>query len=407
MIDKKFYIIAIILTLATVLTFAYSAFSQPPRPQKDGMGWFQRIDANNNGNIEAEEYKTFTAEIFKNLDRNNDGVIDDTERPRNPMPRDGQRPGQFPPVPGDNPQMQRPENQKPPIPFFVMESIKEPGDVSRAEFDESVMQQFKLMDKNGDGVVNLDEARSRFAEVDERVKNERRPEDFRPLDSPTAQFIAAEMRFGDKLIASAPFSAEIVIEDTRRLFDGSTVTKQIKGAVYRDKEGRTRREQPIDNIGGFPVVSENGSPQKLVFINDFVGKTHYFLDLNRKVARKNPLPDNRPQLAEKEPKDMKTESLGTKMMEGVSVEGTRTTFEIPAGQIGNDKPMQVVTEKWFSPELQVVVYSRHVDPIAGEHIFRLVNIKKSEPSADLFIVPNDFKIENPPRPDSKRNEKEF
>ncbi|HQU84867.1 MAG TPA: hypothetical protein PKY59_17140, partial [Pyrinomonadaceae bacterium] len=93
----------------------------------------------------------------------------------------------------------------------------------------------------------------------------------------------------------------------------------------------------------------------------------------------------------------KTESLGTKTLEGVSVEGTRITVEIPAGQIGNDKPLSVVTEKWFSPELQVVVYSRHLDPIAGEHVFRLINIKKGEPSAELFSVPNDFKIASPPK----------
>ena len=394
MTDKKFYIIAIILTLATVLTFAYSTFAQPPR--RGGAQWFPRVDTNKNEKIELEEYKAATAESFKNLDRNNDGVIDEAERPRKPLPPP--RPEQM------QPGRPQPEREKPPIPFFVMESIKEPGDVTRAEYDENTAEQFKLMDKNGDGTVNVEEAQTRFEEVDARVKSERRPEDNRPLDSPTARFIGAEMRFGDKLITGAPFSAEIVIEDTRRLFDGSTVTKQTKGAVYRDKEGRTRREQPIDNIGGFAVVGEDGAPQKLVFINDFPGKTHYFLDLNRKIARRNPLPDGRPPFAEKEPKDAKTESLGTKTMEGITVEGTRTTFEIPVGQIGNDKPMQVVTEKWFSSELQVVVYSRHVDPIAGEHIFRLVNIKRSEPSADLFIVPNGFKIENPSRPNDLRNE---
>ncbi|MEP6900862.1 MAG: hypothetical protein ABJA66_03870 [Actinomycetota bacterium] len=197
---------------------------------------------------------------------------------------------------------------------------------------------------------------------------------------------------------------QIEAEKTRRLYDGSTVTKQSKGAIYRDGAGRTRREQPIDSIGGFNVVGENGSPQKLIFINDFVGKTHYFLDLDRKIARKDQLPDNCPPLPETEPKNGKTESLGTKMLEGVSVQGTRTTFEIPVGQIGNDKPIQVITEKWFSPDLQVVIWSRHLDPLSGEHIFRLVNIKKGEPSADLFTVPNDFKIENPPRPDGRRNE---
>ena len=393
MVDKKFYIVAGFLTLATVLTFAYSAFSQPPRPPRDGMGWFKRFDANKNGSVEREEFQAAADEFFKQLDRNADGVIDETERPRKPLPP---RPGQI------QPGRPMPENQPPPFPFFVMESIREPGDVNRAAFDENLNGQFKLMDKNADGAISFDEAQSRFEEIDARVKDERRPEDFRPLDSPTAQFIAAEMRFGDKWTPNAPFSAEIVVENTRRLFDGSTVTKQTKGVVYRDRQGRTRREQPIDNIGGFSVVGDDGASLKLVFINDFPGKTHYFLDLSRKIARKHPLPENRPFLPEVEPKNGKTESLGTKTIEGVSVEGTRTTFEIPAGQIGNDKPIQVFTEKWFSPELQVVVYSRHVDPIAGEHIFRLVNIKKGEPSADLFTVPAGFKIENVLRP--KRNE---
>ncbi len=389
--DKKFYIIAAILTFATVLTFAYSAFAQPPR---NGTQWLTRFDANKNGQIEREEYKAATEEFFKRLDRNGDGVIDEVERPRRkPLPP---RPGQ--------PNRPMIDNQPPPLPFFVMESIKQPGDLNRAAFDENINEQYKLMDKNGDGAVSLEEARTRFEEVDARVKLEQRREDFQPLNSPTAQFIAAEMRFGDKLVAGAPFSAEIVIENTRRLFDGSTVTKASKGAVYRDRQGRTRREQPLEAIGGFSVVSEGGLPQKLVFINDFPGRTHYFLDLNRKLARRKPLPENRPFLPETEQKQGKIESLGTKMLEGVAVEGTRATFEIPAGQIGNDKPIPVVTEKWFSPELQVVVYSRHLDPIAGEHIFRLVNIRKSEPSADLFTVPNGFKIENQPRPVGKRNE---
>ncbi len=399
--DKKFYIIAFILSLATILTFEYSKFALRPRLPKPVMDWFRQVDTNKNDSIEAEEYRAASDEIFKTLDRNNDGVIDKAEHPRNRPPLNGDRQGPLPPGERIAP---RPENQPPPLPFFVMESIKKPGDITRAEFDENTGEQFKLMDKNGDGVVSREEARNRFKEIDDRFKNERKPEDFQPLNSPTAKFIGAEMRFGDKLVAGAPFSAEIVIEDTRRLYDGSTVTKQNKGAIYRDGAGRTRREQPLEAIGGFSVVGDNGSPQKLVFINDFVGKTHYFLDLNRKIARKDLLPDNRPPLPDNEPKNGKTESLGMKILEGVAVEGTRTTFEIPIGQIGNDKPIQVVTEKWFSPDLQVIVWSRHLDPLSGEHIFRLVNIKKGEPAADLFIVPSDFKIENPPRPDGKRND---
>ena len=384
MTEKKFFMIVVLLGLATLLTFAYAAYSQPPRPPQHGTEWFPRVDTNKNSQIEREEFKAAADESFKRLDTNKDGVIDEAERPRKPRPPRGE----------ELPQRRPPENRPPPFPFFVMESLRRPGDLASAAFDENINEEFKLMDKNGDGAIGFEEARSRFEEVDERVKKEKRPDDFEPLNSPTAQFIAAEMRFGDKLLRDAPFSAEIVIENTRRLFDGSTVTKTNKGAVYRDRQGRTRREQPLETIGGFSVVGEDNQPQKLVFINDFPGKTHYFLDLNRRVARKHPLPENRPLLPDTEPKNGKTESLGTKMLEGVSVEGTRTTFEIPAGQIGNDKPIPVVTEKWFSPELQIVVFSRHVDPLAGEHIFRLVNIKKGEPPADLFVVPTSFKIRN-------------
>jgi len=394
MIDKKFYITAIILSLAAILIFACSTLAQP-RPTERGMEWFARFDTNKNSQIEPEEYKAATDEFFKKIDRNGDALIDDVERPRKPQP---------PPRPEEFPTDGEGIRDQPPAPFFVMESLRGAEGVSRAEYEENTREQFKLMDKNGDGAVSREEARNRLDEIQSRLQNEPKPEGFQLLNSPTAQFIAAEMRFGDKLTRDTPFSAEIVIENTRRLFDGSTVTKTNKGAVYRDRQGRTRREQPLEAIGAFNVVSEDGSPQKLVFINDFPGKAHYFLDLNRKIARRRPLPENRPLLPETEPKNGKTESLGTKMLEGVAVEGTRTTFEIPAGQIGNDKPLAVVTEKWFSPELQVVVYSRHIDPLAGEHIFRLVNIKKGDPSADLFTGPGNFKIENPPRPASRRNE---
>jgi Ca2+-binding EF-hand superfamily protein len=389
MVDRKFYIIAILLSLGAILAFAYSAFAQP----RDGGGrrdrgleWFNRFDANKNGTIEPEEYKTATDEFFKKLDRNADASIDDMERPRRPQPPP--RPEQFPP------DREAVRDEPPPAPFFVMESLRPPGGVARAEYEDNVNEQFRLMDKNGDRLVSREEARLRLDEIRQQLQNESQPQEIQPLNSPTAQFIAAELRFGDKQLRDAPFSAGIVIENTRRLFDGSTVTKTSKGAVYRDRLGRTRREQPLENIGSFTVVGENGAPQMLVFINDFPGKAHYFLDLNRRVARQKPLPENRPFLPPTEPKDGKTESLGTKTLEGLTVEGTRTTFEIPAGQLGNDKPIAVTTEKWFSPELQVVVLSRHVDPIAGEHIFRLVNIKKGEPAADLFVVPGDFKKVN-------------
>jgi hypothetical protein len=84
-----------------------------------------------------------------------------------------------------------------------------------------------------------------------------------------------------------------------------------------------------------------------------------------------------------------TTNLGMRDFEGVKAEAKSTTWTIPAGEIGNRKPIDVVSESWYSPDLQVTVYSRYNDPRTGETIYRLANLKRAEPSADLFKVPED------------------
>ena len=76
----------------------------------------------------------------------------------------------------------------------------------------------------------------------------------------------------------------------------------------------------------------------------------------------------------------------------MEAEGTRTTITIPAGQIGNELPINIVSERWFSPELQVVVLSRQNDPRMGETVYRLTAISRSEQPASLFEVPADYTI---------------
>ena len=93
-----------------------------------------------------------------------------------------------------------------------------------------------------------------------------------------------------------------------------------------------------------------------------------------------------------------TEDLGSKNIEGVQANGTRTTRTIPAGQIGNDKPISIVTEVWISPDLQTVVYSKRSDPRMGEQIFSLTNIVRGQPDPSLFTIPADFKIVKGPQP---------
>ena len=93
----------------------------------------------------------------------------------------------------------------------------------------------------------------------------------------------------------------------------------------------------------------------------------------------------------------KTEQLGTRDFEGVTAEGTRTLTTLPAGSIGNERDIEIVYERWYSKDLQLIVYSRHSDPRFGEQIYRLTNISRSEPDRSLFIVPSDYKITSEPK----------
>lgn len=87
-----------------------------------------------------------------------------------------------------------------------------------------------------------------------------------------------------------------------------------------------------------------------------------------------------------------TTNLGSKTFEGVSAEGKQVKWTIPAGEVGNRSPIEVTSESWYSPELQVTVYSRYNDPRTGESIYRLVGIKRGEPSGELFRVPADYQV---------------
>jgi len=92
------------------------------------------------------------------------------------------------------------------------------------------------------------------------------------------------------------------------------------------------------------------------------------------------------------------EQLGTKTIQGVAATGTRTTFTIPTGQIGNDKPIQVVDERWYAADLQVTMQSTHSDPRTGTITYALSNVSLGEPAATLFQVPSDYLLSDAPEP---------
>lgn len=85
--------------------------------------------------------------------------------------------------------------------------------------------------------------------------------------------------------------------------------------------------------------------------------------------------------------------LGTRDFDGVRAEGKLRSYEIPAGEVGNRNPIVVADENWYSPELQVTVYSKHSDPRSGDYVYRLEGLKRGEPDAALFTVPSDYKVQ--------------
>ena len=272
-----------------------------------------------------------------------------------------------------------------------------------------------------------------------------------PPPPPDANFVfLASESFGGKVVKGAPYSAEAVTETIQTLSDGNRIINKFSSSVYRDSEGRTRREQSFKGLGVLGVGEE---PLKTIFINDPVAGVTYSLDSRSHIAHKSapftmeftrkggsgggvttaqsqtfefrvghggpatggnvimtaPLgaPPEAAALGAstyvfrsgKGPNtNEKKEDLGKQVVEGVEAEGTRTTLTIPAGEIGNERPIEVVSERWYSPELQLVVMTRHSDPRMGETTYKLTNISRTEPAKSLFEVPADYTIKSGGQP---------
>ena len=228
---------------------------------------------------------------------------------------------------------------------------------------------------------------------------------------PGPRFVGAEAGMPGRVVKNAPYSAELVTESVQTLADGNHIRQSSSVKIYRDSEGRTRREQSV-NLNG---LASNANMPQLVFINDPVTGMNYALNTKDRTGTRNnwerggrmgkngpprepsSVSDpQRPRRGMAPEQNAKTELLGHQTMEGLQVEGRRVTMTIPAGQMGNDQPIQIVTETWFSPDLQTVVLSKRTDPRSGEAVTRMVNVSRSEPSRMLFEVPADYKVSEAP-----------
>ncbi len=278
----------------------------------------------------------------------------------------------------------------------------------------------------------------------------------------------------EKVVKGAPFYAEVSNESVQTLSDGNRIVRTSNAKMYRDSEGRFRRDGAV-NSGASTIGYYSGV--MATTITDPVSGTKFILNDKDKTVRKwaIKLPfafkgeDHeklRTKLKELSVMDSKmspqamvelektlaaqgktmtivttapsaqspaaqaelekalvgkiavastvpageitvlhsgegrgsgyafnTESLGTKNFEGVEAEGTRNVTTIPAGAIGNERPIEIVYEKWYSKDLQLIVYSKHSDPRYGDQVYKLTNISRNEPDPSVFTIPGDYKMQ--------------
>jgi len=225
-----------------------------------------------------------------------------------------------------------------------------------------------------------------------------------------------------------PFSADVIEENDRFLADGNHIHRENHGRIFRDSQGRTRNES---EIGGFGLTK----PFVDIMISDPVEGRIILLDPERKMATVNQfgkrnsaapglgLPaqpannaakSNAPAVSPDEPLQSlrntraaggtqvldklqsSHEDLGATEIEGYTVTGTRFTNTIPAGEMGNDKPITTTNERWFSQDLKMDLLNKFESPESGKRVHRLVNIRLGDPDPLLFQVPADYTVkENP------------
>jgi hypothetical protein len=198
---------------------------------------------------------------------------------------------------------------------------------------------------------------------------------------------------------------------------------------YRDSAGRVRTERP------FLMMTRDPRPADMpygVVIQDPIMHFEYVLDQQNRIAYRYPIPETQQRIVPRPPLTVPTsggvgsgsggttsaagatarvplssqnttvngvpvptvvEQLGTQTFDGgIVAEGTRRTMTYPVGFQGNDRPINVILETWMSRELNLIIFSKNIDPRAGENTTRFQNLNRVEPDPALFQPPPDYRI---------------
>ncbi len=251
------------------------------------------------------------------------------------------------------------------------------------------------------------------------------------------RFITDRLQFlgGCRAIQNKPYSAIAVTRSVQTLADGNRIVHQSSSQVARDRAGRTRRQMGLPALGPWATAAPR---LKSVLIRDPVSYRGYILQPGRKIAVEQPCsgpmtldlhvhhnvffqgqdqdfltsggmarqvmrvnrgPENqrKPYVVREDRvlyngEETKVESLGERNFNGIPATGTRTVHTIPAGVIGNLKPITIVSEEWYSHPYHLLISSTHSDPRYGTHSYQLTHISTSNPPRSLFTVPPGYHV---------------
>jgi hypothetical protein len=257
-----------------------------------------------------------------------------------------------------------------------------------------------------------------------------------------------------KIVTGQPYSAEIVSESIQTLADGNRIVQRSTGRVFRDSQGRVRREE--DRPSGVPSVSIMDPTTGVTITLDAVNRTARETPNGFSIALKTAVEnltemvkkaeaaklaarraaDSSVQEADQRKAEIETErrkaeidqrkaeiegerrkveivgggragfvrkgekldeqteeKLQDRLIESVWASGVRRTTTFAKGAIGNEQPLKVVSEEWTSPDLQILVLTDRTDPRTGRSTYRLLRINRNDPDPTLFEVPADYTVQ--------------
>ena len=209
-------------------------------------------------------------------------------------------------------------------------------------------------------------------------------------------------------MGNLPFTATVTETHDQQLPDGNSIHTSITTHQWRDGSGRTRTEA---SLGCVPGDDGEMHPQMHVNVFDRVsGATYSWISgpHTNKVATMSSVmhipappiitPEERQKrqaalVRQRAEEQHSSESLGTKMIQGVQAEGSKLTQTLPAGRVGNAAPLTSTEEIWVAKDLGLTMLRLRDDPQTGKWRTEVVDLKRGEPDPSLFAPPADYTVE--------------